>query len=71
MKFKDYIIIIDIFGQNPEFTSVTPLTYQWSGQNDPRGAWDQIKLLIDGDQYLVGHPSAETTVIQCARKGVS
>ena len=63
--------IIDVFGQKPEFTLLTPFTYQWSSQIDPREDWDQFKLLIDGDQYLTDHPSAETTVIQCARKGLS
>ena len=62
--------IIDIFGQKPKFTLLTQFTYQWSSQIDPRGDWDQFKLLIDGDQYLKDHPSTEKTVIQCARKGL-
>ena len=40
---------LDIFGQKPEFTFLTPLAYQWSRQNDPRDDWDQFKLLIDED----------------------
>jgi hypothetical protein len=68
--FETVSRIIDIFGQKLEFTLPTPFTYKWSRNNDPRVDWDQFKILIDGDHYLKDHPTSETTVIQCARKGL-
>ena len=63
--------VIDVFGQEPEQSLLTPFTYEWSKNPDPRQDWEQFKLLIDGDRYLTDHPSAETTVIQCASKGLA
>jgi hypothetical protein len=60
--------LADVYGRNSGHLMMLPHRFVW-GDKTLANDWVAYKHLLDGQEYLISHPSCENMMIQCAMMG--